>query len=217
MKDKIPEIVYHYWNTACTPKNVRIHCFVVGYVARYLLEMLEKEGYEVNPNLAYVGGLLHDTYRVINFPSMHGIQYTEKDGHCVPIWKEQIAKYSHIDHEEFIATILEKDGHDDLAGIVRMHQNERVLELVTMEQHFEEKCLYYADKRVAHAHIVTFDERVAEANKRHHWTAAEIAAYKPVWEQVKVLEKQMFSMLPFDPQALNTLNESIEIPENLYG
>ncbi len=132
------------------------------------------------------------------------------------MWEIQVQEMGHLSHEDVIADVLKKDGHEKLGQIVRFHKPERIYSLLGEDGMWEEKCLHYADKRVAHAKVVSFSERIKEAKKRYTWTEEQLAHYKKIWDKVFMLEKKLFSVLPYEPQYLNKLNESIVIPENIY-
>ena len=68
---------------------------------------------------------------------------------------------------------------------------------------WEEKIVYYADKRVAHGEIVTFDERVRDAIERHNWTEKQLEKKKKAWILVKNLEQEIFEIVGGNPLPKN--------------
>lgn len=146
-----------------TPLHVQAHCRQVGELAKKLAEGLQKAGIQVNPEMAYLGGLIHDFVRVVDFKAVARDLGTAEDQ---AFWKALREQYEGWHHADVGAEILEKRGEGVLARIVKCH---KFSALGTPEgpQTWEEKLVYYADKRVKHDQIVSLEERLDEGWKRH--------------------------------------------------
>lgn len=84
-------------------------------------------------------------------------------------------------HEENMCKILKKMGEEKIANLVKKHAFPYIDNLKT----WEEKTLYYADKRVSENKIVTLEERFGKRNNRDLKTETK----------VKKLEKKFVKIL----------------------
>lgn len=69
---------------------------------------------------------------------------------------------------------------------------------------WEEKIVYYADKRVNHTAIVSLDERMAEGRKRWHVHKTEYHQ-EIILNKMKELEKEIFAKINKSPEIINGL------------
>lgn len=149
-----------------TPAHVQAHCRQVALLAEQLAQKIiadSKNGIAVDPELAHCGGLVHDFVRVVDFNRVDpGLGSAEDQ----TFWKTLREQYSGWHHADVGADILEKRGEGVLARIVKRH---KFSALGTPEgpQTWEEKLVYYADKRVKHDQTVSLEERLDEGWQRH--------------------------------------------------
>lgn len=192
---KIPSIqeIIHLYEEFHTPPHVREHCGMVEYVAITLgKEFREKEVF-VNLELIKVAALLHDFVRVVDFkifePSKFPFPPSEADAR---FWTELREQYRGLHHADVGAEILEARGFLEVAKIVRSH---RFLQIEKGFDSWEEKIVYYADKRVKHASVVSLKERLEEGRKRNAPETIDSKAAASLDEKVFALEKEIMDVL----------------------
>lgn len=170
-----------------TPAHVQAHGRQVGELAKKLAEGLQKNGIEVSPELAYLGGLIHDFVRVVDFKTVAPDLGTAEDQ---AFWKALREQYKGCHHADAGAEILEKRGEGVLARIVKCH---KFSALGTPEgpQTWEEKLVYYADKRVKHDQIVSLQERLDEGWARHFGDAPRSLEEEATRKMVFELEEEI--------------------------
>ena len=105
--------------------------------------------------------------------------------------------FGHL-HSKIGGEIVEKEGFPLLGRMVKSHLLENILEEKPFEN-WEEKIVYYADKRVNHNQIVSLQERLDYILDRYGGDKnlfGKITKCKPMVEQ---LEKEIFSNLGITP------------------
>ena len=180
-----------------TPAHVQAHGRQVGNLAKKLAEELNKSskaraaGIDVDPETAYLGGLVHDFVRVVDFKTLDPNLGTAEDQ---MFWKSLRAQYAGEHHADVGASILEKRGEPVLARIVKCH---KFSALGTSEgpQTWEEKLVYYADKRVKHDQIVSLEERLDEGWQRHFGDQKRTPEEETTRKAVFALESEILNKL----------------------
>lgn len=162
--------------------NIRHHSLVVARLADRLVTGLSTAAAPSVPgrNLVIAGALLHD---IAKTPCL--------DGSC--------------EHAQAGAAICTREGYPDLAEIVAEH--------VLLQNHeperFQTGCflakelVYYADKRVRHAHVVTLEERLEYILE--HYGRDDPVRHRLIadnFSKCQVLERHLFTFLPFPPEML---------------
>lgn len=167
------------------PLNVRAHSLEVALFAEDLAKKLNNAGEEVDPEQVWIAGIIHDFVRIIDFKE------TPKDGseEDILIW-EDLRKQYQGHHADVAAEILQEMGEDALAAIIRKHKYTAIID--DPPQTWEEKLLYYADKRVAHDQIVTLQERLDEGKERHFPDTPIDDEEQKRRDAVFALEKEIF-------------------------
>ena len=120
-----------------TPSNVIEHSIAVCKVAEAIVDHLIAKGIPINKELVCAGAMLHD------------IEKTKKN------------------HVQTGAELVEKLGFPEVSKIIARHslynfQNEEV-----QPHSFEEKIVFYADKRLIGSNVVQVEERFADLKKRY--------------------------------------------------
>ena len=121
------------------PDNIIAHSKQVCDVALKIADLLEKKGIEVNRNLIAAASLLHD------------IKKLSPDDHVVEGY-------------EFIKSL----GYPEIAGIIKKHGLQHGDDEGFEPKTWEEKIVFYADKRVKGNKIVSIDERFEYVKKRYN-------------------------------------------------
>lgn len=121
-----------------TPSNVIEHCKAVARIAGEIAGKLIKKGRKVNKELVVAGALLHDIER-------------HKDNH--------VARG---------AELVKKLGYPEVAKVVLKHTLYKVEIRENQPHTFEEKIVFYADKRVKNDKVVSLEERYDDIKERYN-------------------------------------------------
>ena len=121
-----------------TPSNVIEHCKAVCIVAEEIADKLIKKGIKVNKKLVIAASLLHDIER-------------EKKNHVVEG-----------------ANLLRKMGFQEVAEVMSKHSLYKIENPLQQPNTYEEKIVFYADKRAKNDKIVSMDERFRELKQRYN-------------------------------------------------
>lgn len=150
------------------PKHILAHMQKVADVCVYIGTSINKKSTHqpVNLTILRYSALLHDLVKICDFPAID-LQYfqqtvTEEE---IAVWNGIIQAYHPLKHALAAAQILKDLGEDELATIVRKHRFGSLLD--DKPEIWEEKILYYSDKRVKHDTIVSIQERLEDGRKRY--------------------------------------------------
>jgi len=151
-------------------KEFRVPAHVVGHmqqvskVCEILADNLMQNEIEIRKKPLMDAALVHDVLRVCDFlefkPESFPQPTTQED---VDKWLEIREKYGKIGHIKAMAQVLTERGEDEIAMLVTKHGFFEIDDLNT----WEEKIMYYADKRVDGERIVSLDKRFSEGRKRN--------------------------------------------------
>ena len=159
------------------PKNIVKHSLTVNKVATYLAKQLIAKGEKVNYELVDRASLLHD-----------------------------IAKHMKGDnHEEEGYKILKNEGLKEVALIVRKHSLFSVLSEKDKPVTWEEKIVFYADKRVIEDYIVGLEERMNYLKKRYGKSQEILRKIEESKLLTRKIEKEIFCKIGDSPSSLNRL------------
>lgn len=185
------------------PPHIVNHSMVVAKLAVFLARKLKEKGENVNLNLVESACLLHDIVRVCDIKELDysriGRPVTAEDKEK---WHQLQKKYEQIPHEEAAYDIL-KEKYPVLALTIRKHRYTALLDEKEKPITWEEKLVYYADKRVMHDKIVPLEERLTEGHKRNalfdesqSQRPAIIAKVDPL---IYKMEKEIFDKIGQNP------------------
>ena len=121
-----------------TPSNIIEHCKAVCKVAEEVAQKLVKKGMKVNKELVIAAALLHDIER-------------HKENHVI-----------------VGANLLKKLGYPEVAKVISKHTLYKVEIEENQPRTFEEKIVFYADKRVKNDKVVSLEERYDDINERYN-------------------------------------------------
>jgi len=185
------------------PPHIVSHSKVVAKLAVFLAKRLNEKGEAVNITLLEGACLLHDLLRVHDFKESdynrfeRNLPEQEKAK-----WQQLRAKYKSSSHEDAAYDIL-KDKYPALALAIKRHRYMVLLDEKEKPQSWEEKLLYYTDKRVMHDKIVSLNERLAEGHKRNAYQHGSAEQSKINTAKVDPLiyemEKEIFEKIGLDP------------------
>jgi len=159
--------------------NIKDHSIVVAKVAEIITDSLISAGHQLSMDRVIAGALLHD-----------------------------IGKTACLDNDDDHAAkgveICLAHNLTHIADIVGEHV---ILKNYSPENSFSEiEIVYYADKRVNHDQVVSLDERLTYILERYGLSnVVRCRAIKRNYALCQVLEKKMFSTLPFEPPDISDI------------
>ncbi|MEN6337712.1 MAG: HD domain-containing protein [Phycisphaerales bacterium] len=188
------------------PLHIIKHSKAVAKLGVFLAQRIAEQDFPINVDLVERACLLHDIFRVCEFPledfSRFEQKVTEEDK---AKWRKLKEQHGHIRHEDAACAYL-KDAYPILAQIIRKHRYTAIVDKDDKPQSFEEKVVYYADKRAMHDKIVPLMERLNEAHARNanKRKAAGIdpAEIARVDGAIVELEAELFDLIGLDPNAV---------------
>lgn len=164
------------------PQTVVAHTLVVEKAAVAISKKLRKTGEKVDLELVRVGALLHDVAKM---------QRT-RGGELKP----------RRHHAEAGAKILKKEGvSKEIAKIVELH----TLDAGKQPKSWEEKIVFYADKRVEWDGIVSLEDRFEALKKRYSEFPGAVQKIEKSLPFTEKIEKQIFSKIERRPEELEEI------------
>lgn len=166
------------WDKYNLPLPKRTHAKLVSQVVLFLVEKLKDQNLKLRTDLLLAAALLHDI-------------------------DKNAAKLPGEQHPDAAVRILQEEGMDEVAQLVKTHPLHAILDPAICPRTWEEKILFLADKMVKHE-IITVDERFAL------WRAENL----PVVEQqlleqslplVKELEAEIFGLAKVNSKDVGRL------------
>jgi len=149
------------------PLHIRKHSLAVAKLGVFLAKKLKEKGISVDVDLVDRACLLHDILRICDLKESGYDRYrqaiTDKDR---VKWRQLRARYRNLCHEDAAFALL-RDAYPELALAVKRHRYAALLDEKDKPVTWEEKIVYYADKRVMHDKIVPLKERLEEAHRRN--------------------------------------------------
>ncbi|NQT01794.1 MAG: HD domain-containing protein [Planctomycetes bacterium] len=185
------------------PQHIINHSLAVSKLAVFLAQKLKEKGEAVDVNLVRSACLLHDVVRVCDFEELDDSRFEQSvTAEDKAKWRQLQKKYKEIPHEDAAYDIL-KEKYPALALTIRKHRYTALLDEKETPDTWEEKLVYYADKRVMHDKIVPLEERLTEGHKRNalfYDTEAQrritIAEVDPL---IFKMEKEIFDQISLNP------------------
>lgn len=158
------------------PVHVIRHCVKVSQVACKIGSDLIQKGHGLDMDIIRAGALLHDIAK---------IKALKLGG----------------DHAEIGARILEAQGYERIARIVRHHVY--LPRPVEKQRHLsEELVVNYADKRVMHTKVVGLEERFADLVARYGTNKDAMRKINELYHQARLMEQMIFSRLDLRPEDI---------------
>ena len=185
------------------PPHIVNHSMVVAKLAVFLARKLKEKGEAVDINLTESACLLHDIVRICDIKELDysriGRPVTAEDKEK---WHQLQKKYEEIPHEDAAYDIL-KEKYPALALAIKKHKYTALLDEKEKPDTWEEKLVYYADKRVMHDKIVSLEERLTEGHKRNALFDESQAKRQAIIAKVDPLifkmEKEIFDRIGVNP------------------
>jgi len=205
MNSELPtrEQCFEILNSLHVPAHIIRHSLVTAKLAVFLAHRLNEKGHNVEAELVERACLLHDMLRICDCKNTDTSRFdqpvTDEDRAKWRTLREQFAGYG---HEEAAYEML-KDRYPRLALAVKRHRYAALLDENDKPTSWEQKLVYYADKRVMHDKIVPLQQRLDEAHRRNQ--SQSHPAERRRLEVVRIdklifeLEQEIFAEIELDP------------------
>lgn len=175
--------IFSLYKKYAIPEHIIKHMAKVAEYALSLCEKFEKKGIKIDKNTVVKAALIHDVLRPCDF--------REFPSNAPEEWVKLRKKYHKKGHEKATSEILNKMGFKKIANLVLKHDFYKIDELKT----WEEKILYYSDKRVEKDGIVELKERFKKGRERNFKPTDDLKKIKETEKKIVALEKEINSML----------------------
>jgi uncharacterized protein len=185
------------------PPNIVKHSLATAKLAVFLAKKLKEKDIAVDVELVERACLLHDVARICEVKESDynniGMTVTEQEKTA---WDKLKTEYKAAGHEDTAYELL-KEQYPVLALTIKKHRYVSLLDENDRPDTWEEKIVYYADKRVMHDKIVTLKERLDDAHQRN----AQLRQMKgqnnidtdKVDRLIFELEEEIFTAIGLDP------------------
>lgn len=162
------KLVQQLWQQYRAPLHVRAHMQKVADVCLFLGKKIRQTGEKIDLAKLRHAALLHDILKLCDFKELDlrffNQNYTAED---IQFWSSLIKSCNHIGHIQAAYNALKDIGEDEIAEIVKKHDFNCLIKPKECPKTWEEKILYYTDKRVRHDQIVSLAERLVDGRKRY--------------------------------------------------
>lgn len=164
----IPIEAKKIWEEFATPEHVRGHIEKVRRVAVFCANALHCQNIPIDREIVESAAILHDAVRYIDFRNFEDFIAQEQSAspQTIALWRELYKKYDRMHHADAIGEILESRGYFATAKVSRAHNTSAIYRKEPFS--WEEKVVYYADKRALHNTIVSLKDRLEDGRRRYH-------------------------------------------------
>lgn len=188
------------------PKNVIKHSLQVTKVALYLAKKLKQRGEKIDLRSVHLAAMLHDLLRVCDMRNFDPKKFPYKPSKQEKVaWQKIRKKFQGMSHEEAGYQVLNSLHEPKIAKIILKHRFSTLIEDENKPETWEEKIVYYADKRVKHEKIVDLKERLRDGRQRYARTKKEHEKAKKIERKVLKLEREIFERIGEKPEVVNKL------------
>jgi len=194
MEPKIPSdkeiaLLYRRYHT---PPHVQAHCRVVAELATELGMKFIAKGVNINVPLLRSSALLHDFVRVVDFKTFEPHTFpTKPTDEDVRVWQELREKYRGMHHADAAYDLLFKQ-YPAVADLILKH---KFLQIEKGFETWEEKILFYSDKRVKHDQIAPLASRLEDGRRRNAPETFDTEKAAELDRKVFELEREIFTKI----------------------
>ncbi len=191
------------------PVHVQNHMKKVSAVGLFIGQLLIQAGEKIDLVVLRQAALLHDVLKLCDFKRLD-IEHFEQNvtAEDIQFWTALMKSCNHIGHVQAAYNMLKDIGETKIATIVRKHRFDGIIDPVDKPETWEEKLLYYADKRVLHDRIVSIAQRLVDGRKRYFPDGDLPPNDHLVGKAVHRLEEQICAKAGLDPR--NVTEEAVE-------
>jgi HD superfamily phosphohydrolase YqeK len=150
----------------CVPLHIREHCRAVADYALEIANRFIACGIDVDTELIEKACILHDIARMCDIVNPDYSMFDSVSERDKQTWKKIRTEYKGLCHEEAAYQIL-KDRYPELALVIKRHKYLAIAYEDQKPQSWEEKIVYYADKRIMHTKKVSLRHRLEDGHKRN--------------------------------------------------
>lgn len=143
------------------------HILKVNQISVYLAKKLKEKGENVNVELTDIASLLQDIGK-------------------------KLSDSTPMNHVDAGVKILNDEGMRDIGEIIKKHSINAIVEEDKIPTTWEEKLIFYTDRRVIEDKLVSLDERITDLRTRY--PDIEKFLWKAV-PKIAKLEEEIFSIL----------------------
>jgi uncharacterized protein len=188
------------------PLNIVKHSLATAKLAVFLAKKLKEKDIAVDVELVERACLLHDVARICEVKESDynniGMTVTEQQKTA---WDKLKTKYNATGHEDTAYELL-KERYPVLALTIKKHRYVSLLDENDRPDTWEEKIVYYADKRVMHERIVSLKERLDDAHQRNvhlrQMKGLNNIDTDKVDRLIFELEEEIFTAIGLDPAEI---------------
>lgn len=177
-----------------TPSHVIRHCKKVASFACKIGKAFQAKGYQLNLKTIKQAGEVHDALRVCDFRDFEEKNFHHITKQYLKVWRQLREKYGKIGHAKAMGDILMQMGETKVAHLVYKHDFHCIDKLYSLE----EKILYYADKRVNLAKIVSLKERLKAGKERNLSNKSKFRERSDIVKKIYQLEAKLSKLLGKD-------------------
>jgi uncharacterized protein len=187
------------------PPHIRAHMEKVSLLAGFLAKKMKKRGHKIDTVLLRQACLLHDLVKICEIRRFDGRLLESANADDLEIWRKIASRYSKIGHIQAASEILTAMGERKLSKIILKHRFEAIVDPSSSERPatWEEKLLYYADKKVMHDKIVPLKVRLEDGRERYFKSGKVPAKNAIVEKAIFTLEKELCSAAGVNPADLS--------------
>jgi HD superfamily phosphodiesterase len=150
------------------PTHIQKHMKKVAAVALFLGQKITQSGEEVDLIALRQAALLHDILKIGDFKTLDFDNF-EQDvtAEDIQFWTALMKAAGRTNHENAAYNMLKEIAEEKIATIIRKHRFAGLIEAHDKPVTWEEKLLYYADKRILHDKIVSTSQRLKDGKERY--------------------------------------------------
>ncbi len=192
------------------PLHILAHMKKVSALSLFIGNRLRGLGIAVDLILLRQGALLHDFVKLVDFTTLDLKYFHQNYSHeDVVFWTNLMKMYPDQGHCQAGYEILMEEGEPVLANIVKKHCFKALISSEDSPETWEEKIVYYADKRVRHDEIVSVKERLEDGRKRY-FPDGDVPANDGIIEQALLkLEEEICAKAGIKPDDIH--EKAVEI------
>ena len=181
--------------------NLQMHQLRVAAVAKQICESLD---FGIDKDIVVRVCLLHDMGNIIKSKLDYFPQFTQPEG--IEYWenvKEKfIEKHGSDEHEATVKIIQELGQNENIAYLAGENRFSFMCKHKDGKD-FIQKLIHYADGRVGPYGVLSFDERMNDANKRYKSSSFDEEERNRLVNCGKDIEKQIFAHSNIKPEDIN--------------